>query len=385
MNIPIKYNLRSVLVRHAGTAMAIASVAATVTVFVAVMSLAHGLERVFSGTGHPLNIVVIRQGSQVETNSAVPVQTLQTLRYLEGVKVDPQMGPLVSPELLVLVFIPRAGGAHTHIVLRGTTATGLLLREQVALVEGRMFRSGMRELVVSRALAARLGFSVGSRTDLGRTAWTVVGITKGAGTAYESEMWSDTSSVADEFNRQEIYSSVLLRAEDPAAAATLVRRIDDDRRLHLQARPEPDYFRDQMRTSMPIKILGRFIAFLMAVGACFAAMNAMYASVAYRTREIATLRVLGFSRIAVLLAFMTESVALALAGGVLGCALALPVHGLSTGTMSMFTFSEVAFQFRITPELLGEGLIFAVLVGIAGGLLPAAQAARRPLLSGLRA
>ncbi len=394
MAIPLAYNFRSVLVRQAGTAMAIASVAATVAVFVSVMALAQGLEKVFSGTGHPLNLVVIREGSQVETNSSLPVPALQTLRYLPGIAKDPSGEPLVSPELLVLVFIPRAGAERklhaaggadrAHVVLRGTTPAGLLLREQVRVVEGRVFRGGMRELVLSRTLGRRFALGVGSTINLGRGDWQVVGLTDGAGTAYDSELWTDVASAADDFNRSEIYSSVLLRATDSAAAAGLAVRIGADRRLHLQARPEQDYFRDQMRTSMPIKILGRFIALVMAVGACFAAMNAMYASVAFRTREIATLRVLGFTRISVLIAFVVESVLLALAGGVLGCLLALPVNGLSTGTMSFYTFSEIAFHFRITPGLLAQGLMFAAGVGLAGGFLPAQMAARRPLLAGLR-
>ena len=387
MPIPFSYNARSVLVRRAGTAMAIISVAATVAVFVSVMALASGIERVFSGTGHPLNLVVIREGSQVETNSSIQVPVFQALRYLPGIQKTAAGEPLISPELLVLVFIPRAAGGsdRAHVVLRGTTANGLLLRDQVRLAGGRFFRSGLRELVVSRTMSRRFALGIGSVINFGGSDWQVVGLTDGAGSAYDSELWTDVASVADDFNRSEIYSSVLLRAEDPPAAAQLASRIAGDQRIRLQARPEIAYFREQMRTSMPIKILGRFIAIVMAIGACFAAMNAMYASVAYRSREIATLRVLGFSRRAVLAAFVIESVLLALVGGALGCLLALPVHGLSTGTMSFYTFSEIAFHFRVTPGLLLQGLIFAAAVGLVGGFLPAQMAARRGLLDGLRA
>lgn len=385
MPIPLKYNLRSLLVRRAGTAMAIISIAATVAVFISVMSLVQGLERVFIVTGHPLNLVVIRQGSQVETTSSLQVPTLQTLRYLPGIQKDGRGEPLVSPELLVLVFIPRAGGAETHVIVRGTTPAGIALREQVRLVEGRLFRGGLRELVTSRTMARRFGLALGSVIKLGRSDWQVVGLSEAGGSAYDSELWADVSAVADDFNRSGFYSSVLLRAADAAAAAELTRRITDDRQLHLQARPEPEYYRDQIRSSMPVKVLGTFIAFVMAIGSCFAAMNAMYATVAYRTREIATLRVLGFSRAAVLLAFLVESALLATAGGALGCLLALPVHGLSTGTMNMLTFAEVAFHFRVTPRIIGQGLIFAAAVGLLGGLLPARMAARRPPVLGIRA
>ena len=384
MAIPLKYNLRSLLVRRTGTAMAIVSVAASVAVFVSILALVSGLENVFALTGHPLNIVVIRQGSQVEGNSAVSVPALQTLKYLPGVAKYGDGQALVSPELLVLIFIPRAGGDKTHVSIRGMTPAGLALREQVRLVEGRMFRGGLRELLASRTLARRFNLKLGSALNFGLGDWIVVGLTEAGGSAYDSELWADVGAVGDEFNRREVYSSVLLRAADAAAADQLCRRISDDRQLHLQARVENDYFREQMRTSMPIKVLGTFIAMVMAIGSCFAAMNAMYATVAHRTHEIAVLRVLGFSRRAVLLAFLLESAVLAAAGGLLGCLLALPIHGLSTGAMNFYTFAELSFHFRVTPQLLARGLLFAVAVGLIGGLLPARLAARRSLVEGLR-
>jgi putative ABC transport system permease protein len=385
MPIPLKYNLRSLFVRRAGTAMAVTSVAATVAVFVAVLALSQGIERVFALTGHPLNIVVIRQGSQVEGSSSLPIPIVQDLRYLPGIAPDSRGAPLVSPELLVLAFLARADGSTAaNISLRGTSATGLLLRDQVRLVAGRMFRPGLRELIASRTVAGRLGLSLGSRARIGVNDWEVVGLTEASGSAYASELWGDVGAVANAFTRTQMYSSVLLRALDDAAAGELVRRISGDRRLHLQARLESDYFREQMRSSMPVKGLGMFLAVMMGVGSCFAAMNAMYATVAYRSREIATLRVVGFSRGAVLLGFLLESALLAGVGGLLGCLLALPVHGISTGTLNLLTFSEITFAFRITPRLLLEGLVFSLVVGVFGGLLPARLAAWRPLVSGLR-
>lgn len=384
MPVPIKYNLRSMLVRRAGTAMAITSVAATVAVFIAVLALAQGMERVFALTGHPLNIVVIRQGSQVEGSSSLPVPIVQDLRYLPGIAADSRGVPMVSPELLVLAFLPRSAGDQANVSLRGITPIGFALRGEVKLAEGRMFRTGMREMIASRDMARRFNLTIGSRVRIGRDDWLVVGISNAGGSAYASELWADVGAVANAFNRTEMFSSVLLRAQDADSAARLIKRISDDRRLHLQAQLEPAYFREQMRNSMPIKALGTFIALLMACGSCFAAMNAMYATVAYRTREIATLRVLGFSRRAVLIAFVLESALLAGVGGVIGCLLALPVHGISTGTMNWMTFSEVTFAFRITPALMLDGVIFSLVVGVVGGLLPARLAASRPLVSALR-
>ena len=385
MAIPLKYNLRSALVRRTGTLMAVLSVSATVAVFVSVMALARGLEAAFTATGHPLNLVVIRQGAQVETNSSVEREKLQTLKYLPGTAKDELGEPLISAETQVLVFLPRSGGERAHVLMRGVSSAGMHLRPQVNMVEGRLFKPGLREVISSRALARRFAFELGQplRLDGGRP-WYVVGIFDGSRSAYDSEIWADVNAVADEFKRPH-FSSVLLRAADSIAAQSLIQRITDDRRLHLQARSETEYFRDQTRASMPVKILGSFIAVIMSIGACFAAMNAMYASVAYRVREIGTLRVLGFRRFEVLLSFLVESVLLAIVGGIVGCALALPIHGISTGTLNFNTFTELAFFFRITPGMLAAGIGFAALMGALGGLLPALLAARRTIIHSLRA
>lgn len=384
MAIPFKYNLRSVLVRRTGTFMAVLSVAATVAVFVSVMALWRGLETAFITTGHPLNLVVIRQGSQVETNSSVEKEKLQTIKYLSGVAKDESGGPLVSAEIQVLAFLPRRGGEHAHVVIRGVSPAGLSLRPQVKAVAGRGFQPGLREVMVSRTLARRFAMDLGQPLRLeGGNPWLVVGLFDADGSAYDSEIWTDVNAVADEFKRP-VYSSVLLRASDAAAADSLIRRISDDRRLHLQARPEIEYFRDQTKASAPIKMLGTFIALIMSIGACFAAMNAMYASVAYRRREIGTLRVLGFQRGALMLAFLVESVVLATVGGAVGCLLSIPIHGVSTGTMNFNTFAELAFYFRITPAMLASGMAFSALMGTFGGLLPALLAARRTIIQALR-
>ncbi len=334
MAIPLKYNLRSALVRRTGTLMAVLSVSATVAVFVSVMALARGLEAAFTATGHPLNLVVIRQGAQVETNSSVEREKLQTLKYLQGTAKDELGAPLVSAETQVLVFLPRSGGERAHVLMRGVSSAGLRLRPQVHMVEGRLFKPGLREVISSRALARRFAFELGQplRLDGGRP-WYVVGIFDGSRSAYDSEIWADVNA----------------------------------------------------RASMPVKILGSFIAVIMSIGACFAAMNAMYASVAYRVREIGTLRVLGFRRFEVLLSFLVESVLLAIVGGIVGCALALPIHGISTGTLNFNTFTELAFFFRITPGMLAAGIGFAALMGALGGLLPALLAARRTIIHSLRA
>jgi putative ABC transport system permease protein len=348
------------------------------------MALWRGLEAAFVTTGHPLNLVVIRQGSQVETNSSVERDKLQVIKYLEGVARDGTGEPLVSAEIQVLAFLPRRGGEHAHVIIRGVSPAGLSLRPQVRLVAGRLFKPGLREVVVSQVLSRRFAMEIGQPLRLeGGNPWVVVGLFEAGGSAYDSEIWTDANAVADEFKRP-VFSSILMRAADASSLATLARRITDDRRLHLQARPEVEYFREQTKASAPIKMLGTFIALIMSIGACFAAMNAMYASVAYRRREVGTLRVLGFQRGQVLLAFLVESVLLAIAGGALGCLCSIPIHGISTGTLNFNTFAELAFYFRITPGMLAFGITFAALMGAFGGFLPALFAARRTIVQSLR-
>ena len=375
--IPIRYNLRSIVVRRVGTAMTILGVALTVTVFVSIVAMAQGLQNTFVETGDPLNLILIRQGSLSEVNSFFNREIKGIVETMEGVES-------VSGEILVLVNSPRTTGETTNIVVRGVSDKSLTLRPQLKIAEGRMFHSGLREIVVSRSIANRFrGAQLGEDLKIGRTTWKVVGILDAAQTAYDSEAWADYNEIAEEFERP-IYSSLLVRARDQAAVPSIRTRVEGDRRIKLDVFGERDYFASQTSAARPIQILGYLVGVIMAIGSCFAVMNTMYAATAYRTREIATLRVLGFKRHNILLSFMFESVVLALCGGVLGCLLALPVHGISTGTVNFNTFAEVAFQFRITPALMGEGMVFSIIMGGIGGLLPARMAARIPIVRALR-
>jgi putative ABC transport system permease protein len=260
----------------------------------------------------------------------------------------------------------------------------MALRPELTIVEGRMFRSGMREVVASRALSLRFqSLTVGATVHFGRSDWNVVGLFDAGGNAYDSEVWADYGAISLDWDRP-IYSSILLRTEGEPAAERIRRRIADDQRINLQAIPQKKYFADQSSTSIGIKLLGNFIAFLMGIGACFAAMNMMYGSVMSRSREIATLRAIGFRRRHILASFMAESMLLGLMGGILGAILALPIHGISAATANFETFSEVLFHFKLTPGILLRGLLYAVAVGIAGGLLPARRAARVKLIDILR-
>jgi putative ABC transport system permease protein len=385
MPVPLAYNIRNLRVRVFSTVMTVFSVGLVVAVFIGVMALARGLEEAFVATGDPLNLVVLRQGSQVETSSAVRRDALQVIRYLPGVATDAAGGSLVSPEVIVLLNLPkRTDGQGANVLVRGLGATGFDLRPQVRLVQGRMARPGLREVIVGRSIAERFqNAGLGERLRFGRSDWTVVGIFEAGRTAFGSEIWTDVTELADDFDRAD-YSAVLLRAESPLALRAIARRIDSDQRLHLKAQAEPEYYAEQTKTAGPIKILGSFMAILMAIGASFAVMNTMYAAVARRSREIGVLRVLGFQPASILLSFLGESVLLALLGGLVGCLLALPIHGLTTGTMNLRTFSDISFAFRITPDLLLTGLGFSLAMGALGGFLPARLASRQPMVETLR-
>jgi ABC-type antimicrobial peptide transport system permease subunit len=349
-----------------------------------VMSLAHGLKATYISSGDPRNLLVLRKGSMAESSSQVTVQNVQQTRFLDGIAKNEKGERLVSAEIMVLITLPRASGGKAHVQVRGLGPMGLALRPTVRFAEGRMFVPGKRECIVSRNLSKRYpDLRLGQTFRFGKNAWTVVGVMEASRTAYDSEIWVDANEAREAFNRA-FYGSILLRPTDDAAAAALIERIESDPRWHLRVLTESDYYREQTKTAAPIRIFGATLAGIMSIGAAFSAMNTMYASVGARTREIGTLRVLGFQSSGIYVAFVVESLVISAVGGALGCFLSLPMHGIATGTFNWSTFAEVAFEFRITAGLLAAGMVFAIVMGIAGGLLPARMAARKPVLEALR-
>jgi putative ABC transport system permease protein len=385
MALPFTYNYRNIFVRWRATLTTIVGIALVVAVFVLVQSLAVGLEKSAGNTGDPRNIMIVRKGSTAESTSMVSLSQFQILRYWPQIARDDSGTPLVSADLLCLISQPRIDGhGEANVSVRGLKSTGIALRPQVKLIAGRWFTPGKREVAVSQKLARRFaGFNLGDIFRTGGNTLTVVGHFDGGNSAFDSEVWMDADEARSIFDRQD-YSSLLVRAASPEAGLEIIARIESDKRLPLLAEPEVKYYGDQTATALPIKILGNFLATAMSIGAVFAAMNTMYASVGARTREIGTLRVLGFRRRTILAGFIVEGALLAAIGGVLGCLLALPMHGVSTGTMSFNSFSETVFEFRITPWLAAKGMIFAVVVGIIGSLLPAIRAARLPVITALK-
>lgn len=387
MALPVTYNIRNVIIRWRATLATILGVGAVVAVYVLMQSLAVGLEKSSGNTGDPRNVMIVRKGATAESSSQVTREQFRLIPYMPEIARDDQGRPLASADVVVLISLPRRdNNGEANVMLRGISATGMELRPQVKLVAGRWFTAGKREVVVSRKLAGRFAsFDLGQSFKTGGATLTVVGWMDGGSSAFDSEIWMDTDEARSVFDRDN-YSSVLVRLADGASVNSLTNRIESDKRLPLRADLEVRYYSAQTMTAMPIRILGNLLATAMSIGAVFAAMNTMYASIGSRTREIGTLRVLGFRRRTILLSFIIEGACLTFLGGVIGCLAAWGLHFAfgTIGTMSFESFSEIVFQFRITPMLVAKGLIFAILVGVVGSFLPALRASRLPVISALK-
>lgn len=386
MAIPISYNIRNLVLRKGATVMTALGIALTVATAIFILALLAGLSEAFKTSGSPTNVLVLRKGSNSELAAGgVDRDAMQVIRDLPGIARDAKGDPEVSGETILVIVLPRLDGTgDTNVTVRFLTPQGIQMRPEVKLVSGRWFTPGQREIVVSKSVHQRFGqTNVGDSVWIGKGAWQVVGIFDSAGSAHESEIWADLNQLASDFDRT-TYSSVLIHATDPVTALALKNQVTDDVRLKLNGMLETEYFEKQTSTGGAIKFVGFMVAIIMAVGSCFAAMNTMYAAVAYRSREIATLRVLGFSRPSILTSFVLESLMLALLGAAVGIILMLPFNGMTTGTSNPVTFSEAIFSLRLTSGVIISALIFAVVMGLFGGLAPAWHAARQNILNALR-
>lgn len=385
MFIPIRYNLQNLRVRIGVTLLTIFGIAITTITMMLVAGAVSGLKYAFITTGEPLNVIVVSQGLQREYSSTITRESLQVMKFLPGIAKDPNGAPVASGEVVVTVLVPRRDGTgEINVMVRGLNAIGVSLRPRVKLVAGRWFTPGLREVVVGQSVHRRFAADLGQRLWIGRNEWTVVGIFGSGGAAQESEIWADLNQAAGEFNRPK-FSSLLLRAENRAAMLSLVKAATTDERLHLSAMPEADYYSSQTQSKATVKFLGTVVVILMGIGSCFMAANTMYTAVAHRTREIAVLRVLGFSRLAIMVCFVLEAVVMALLGGVLGVIVAWPANGLTTGTFNAATFSEIVFTMRLTPLVVSIALTGAAIMGVLGGIVPAWQASRQSITMALRA
>jgi putative ABC transport system permease protein len=392
MAIPISYNIRNLKLRKGLTIMTALGIALTVTTVVFLMALLAGLKQAFVSSGDPLNVLVLRKGSTAELSGGFDADLFPTLKNLPGIAKDSQGEPMASGEWVVVIVLPRKDGTgEVNVTVRGMMQDGLEMRQlpkdhpHVKLIEGRWFRPGQREVVVSDSIRKRFSdANVGDEMHFGKGPWKVVGVFDAGGSAYESEVWGDVNQMSSDFDRQGGFASAYLRATDPMAANALKNAVSDDQRLKLDGMLETDYYAKQTSSGGPIKVVGYVVGIIMGIGSIFAAMNTMYAAVAYRSREIATLRVIGFSRPSILTSFVLESLLLALLGAAVGIVLMLPFNGMETGTSNAVTFSEVVFALRMTPSVILAAVIFALVMGFFGGLAPAWHAARQNILNALR-
>ena len=386
MGLIANYNLRSMIVRKGTAAMTAMGIAMVVAVFIMTMAIAQGFRGALVASGSNENAILLRKGATSETVSAVLKPQLPLIESMPQVARTADGHALASPELVVIISLPRASDDQpANVPLRGVGPRAFEVRNTLQFVEGRRFTPGMREINVGKQAATRFkGLTLGSDVKFGGVAWKVVGIFTADDASFESEVWGDVDLMMPAFQRNG-YQSVTVKLVDPSAFDSFQAAVGNDPRLDLKPNRERDYYEGQSETTGTlIRVFAIFVTAILSIGAVFGAVNTMYAAVAYRTREIGTLRALGFSRLRIVTAFLAESVALALVGGVVGCIIALPVHGLSTGAMNMTSFSELAFKFRITPALLAGGLLFSAVMGAVGGLLPALRAARIPVARALR-
>ncbi len=387
MRLPFSYNLRNLWVRRTTTLMTALGIGLTVAVLLSVLALVTGLKSAFSSTGVEGNVLVLRQSAESELSSNFTRAQFQDLKLRNGIARDERGQPLVSLEMVSTILLESIDyESGINISIRGLKPDpGLRLRPAIAIQQGRWFEAGKREVTVGKNIAKRNPEAqLGNDLRFGKGLWRVVGVFDAGDSAANSEIWGDLDQICSDDNRCDTLSSALLRVDPVSSAEPFIRQLKDDQRLKVTAMTEKLYYEQQSSSAAPIQFLGIFIAIVMAVGSSFAAMNTMYAAVARRSREIGTLRVLGFSRFSVLVSFFLESLLLALLGGAIGCLLVLPLNGFTTGIGSLTTFSEVAFSFKITPEILTAGIGFALFMGALGGLLPAASAARKQILDALR-
>lgn len=379
--------LRSIPQRLGSSVVAIIGIAGVVIVFTAVLSIAEGFKAAMQGTGDPQTVLVLRSGSDTEMTSGFSGDETRLIAEADGLERG-SGGVLASPELFVIVGHPlKRSGTDANVPLRGVTTMALPVRPDVRIAEGRMFQPGTNEIIVGRAASNQFSnLTVGSSVRWGNATWQVVGIFDAGGSVAESEIWCDAKVLQPAYRRGNSYQSVYARLQSPDALQQFKDSLTTNPRLNVTVYREPDYYAQQSQVLQGIiRTIGVGIAVLMGLGAIFGAVNTMYNAVAGRTREIATLRALGFGSGPVVLSVLAEAVLLSLIGGLIGGGLAwLAFDGYQTATMNWQSFSQVAFAFAVTPALLARGLTYAVIMGLIGGLLPAIRAARMPVVTALR-
>lgn len=387
MAIPIIYNLRSVKARWTSAIVAVVGIAGTVGVFVAMLSLARGFKATLVSSGSPDNAIVMRAGATSEMTGGVGIDTVKIIQDKPGIARSAD-GPLMTPEIVLVAPIPLIStGTDANVEVRGVSKNVLEIRRNIKILQGRMFTPGLYEIVVGKnANVSYAGLTLGNTISLGSAHWKIVGIFDAGGSSFDSEIWGDAHLIGPAYNRPDtFFQSVTVHLTSRDTFQRLKDAATADPRLNVDVTREIDYYAKQSnRLTTLITVLGGIVAAIMAIGAVFGALNTMYSAVAERGREIATMRALGFGGPSVVFSFVIEALLIAFVGGLIGCLAVIPLNGLTTGAMNLQTFSHVAFAFKITPELLVRGVVFALVMGLIGGFLPAVRAAQLPVATALR-
>ncbi|RQO60415.1 multidrug ABC transporter permease [Paucibacter sp. KBW04] len=385
--IPLSYIARNLWVRRVTTLLTAGGMALVVYVFATVLMMSEGIRATLVATGQPDNVIALRKGAGAEINSGVDRGQAAILESLPGLATDAAGAPLITKEPVVLNNLPKRGtGKPSNVTVRGTSASGLQLRPQVRLVEGRMFRPGTAEIVTGRAIAQGFqGAGLGETLRFAGRDWTVVGVFDAGRSGFDSEIWGDAEQMLQAFRRN-AFSTVVFRLADASQFEAIKAQIEADPRMTVELKPEMKFYAEQSEALAKfISILGTALSVIFSIGAIVGAMITMFAAVASRTGEIGTLRALGFRRGAVLVAFLGESLLLSLVGGLIGLAAASLMQTVNISTTNFQTFSELAFQFKLTASIVWQTLAFALFMGFVGGFIPAWGAARMKIVDCLRA
>jgi putative ABC transport system permease protein len=387
MAIPFVYNLRSMRARWLSAVVAVVGIAGTVGVFCAMLALARGFHATLVTSGSPQNALIRRAGSSAELDGSVSLDQVKVIEDAPGIMRENGQ-PLVSPEAVVIAgFNLKATHTNANVQVRGVSQETLKVRPRIEIIEGRFFQPGLAELVIGKNVESTYeSLELGKPINFGGQTWNVVGVFDAGGSAFDSEVWADSRVLNQVYKRPEnLYQSVTVRLDSPAAYNQLKDALTSDPKLTVEVDRELDYYarQSQVLTTL-ITVLGGLVAVIMGIGAVIGALNTMYSAVSERSREIATMRAIGFAGSSIAISFVFEALIIALIGGLLGCLFVLPLNGYTTGTMNMQTFSHMAFAFKVTPPLLVAGVLFALLMGLVGGVPPAIRAARRPIALALR-
>jgi putative ABC transport system permease protein len=387
MKIPLKYTLRNFKSRRLTTAITIAGIAMVVFVFAAVLMMAHGIQKTLTATGSPDNVIVARKSANGEISSILLRNDYNTLLTLPHIAKSSEGKPLISGETVVIINLSKRTGGLSNVCVRGVAHEAFTLRPQVNIIEGRVFNPGAREIIVGSSIAKNfIGGSIGNKVTFGGDTWTIVGRFDGGGSGFDSEMWGDNDQLQDAFNRQGGYSTATFKLDQPDAFSAFKAAFDREPRLQqFEPKPEQKFFAEQSENmALFIHVLGIFITIVFSFGATIGAMITMYAAVANRTVEVGTLRALGFPRRSILTAFLSESLIIALLGGIVGLVLASVLQFFSISALNFSSFAELEFGFALSPSIAGWSLFFSLMMGFLGGFLPAVRAARLNIVNALR-